>query len=30
LKEEGVLFDANGILVDKSLLWDGFKLEKLK
>jgi methylated-DNA-[protein]-cysteine S-methyltransferase len=30
LKKEGVLFDANGFLVDKALLWDDFQLEKLR
>jgi methylated-DNA-[protein]-cysteine S-methyltransferase len=30
LKEEGVLFDANGFLVDKTLLWDEFNAEKLR
>jgi methylated-DNA-[protein]-cysteine S-methyltransferase len=30
LKEEGVEFDANGFLLDKSLLWDDFDTQKLK
>ena len=30
LKEEGVLFDASGFLVEKALLWDEFQLEKLR
>ncbi|KAH7402708.1 6-O-methylguanine DNA methyltransferase [Pyrenochaeta sp. MPI-SDFR-AT-0127] len=30
LKDEGVLFDAKGFLIDKSQLWDEFNLEKLK
>ncbi|KAF7564911.1 Ada Methylated DNA-protein cysteine methyltransferase [Pyrenophora tritici-repentis] len=30
LKEEGVSFDVNGLLVDKKLLWDDFDLQKLK
>lgn len=30
LKQEGVLFDDKGFLIDKSLLWDGFDVEKLK
>ncbi|KAF1913642.1 6-O-methylguanine DNA methyltransferase [Ampelomyces quisqualis] len=30
LEEEGVTFDANGYLVDKSLWWDEFNTEKLK
>lgn len=30
LKDEGVLFDANGFLIDKSQLWDEFELSKLK
>jgi len=30
LKEEGVRFDANGYLVDKTLWWDAFDAEKLK
>lgn len=30
LKEEGVLFDERGFLIDKGLWWDGFDGEKLK
>lgn len=30
LKEEGVLFDANGYLIDKTLWWDEFDVAKLK
>lgn len=30
LKDEGVSFDANGYLMDKTLLWDEFNVEKLK
>ncbi|OAL05814.1 DNA binding methylated-DNA--cysteine S-methyltransferase [Phaeosphaeriaceae sp. SRC1lsM3a] len=30
LKEEGVLFNSDGYLVDKSLWWDDFDVEKLK
>ncbi|KAI4951044.1 hypothetical protein J4E86_007553 [Alternaria arbusti] len=30
LKEEGVSFNADGFLVDKTLLWDDFDVEKLK
>jgi methylated-DNA-[protein]-cysteine S-methyltransferase len=30
LKEEGVLFDSNGFLIDKTLWWEGFNVEKLK
>lgn len=29
LSDEGVLFDKNGMLVDKSRLWDDFKVDKL-
>ncbi|CAN9164573.1 unnamed protein product [Alternaria alternata] len=30
LKDEGVVFDDNGFLVDKTLLWDEFNVEKLR
>ncbi|KNG46238.1 DNA binding methylated-DNA--cysteine S-methyltransferase [Stemphylium lycopersici] len=30
LKEEGVLFNKDGFLVDKNLLWDEFDVEKLQ
>ncbi|KAH4915389.1 hypothetical protein HBI67_077210 [Parastagonospora nodorum] len=30
LREEGVLFDEKGFLVDRALWWDGFDVEKLK
>ena len=30
LKEEGVSFNEEGFLVDRSLLWDDFQKEKLK
>jgi methylated-DNA-[protein]-cysteine S-methyltransferase len=30
LEDEGVLFDANGYLVDKKVLWDDFDVKKLK
>jgi methylated-DNA-[protein]-cysteine S-methyltransferase len=30
LREEGVLFDTNGFLIDKTLWWDDFNAEKLK
>ncbi|KAF2022201.1 DNA binding methylated-DNA--cysteine S-methyltransferase [Aaosphaeria arxii CBS 175.79] len=29
LKGEGVLFDQNGMLIDKTLWWDDFNLKKL-
>jgi hypothetical protein len=28
LKDEGVLFDENGYLIDKKVLWDEFNVEK--
>lgn len=28
LKGEGVLFDANGYLIDKKMLWDDFDVRK--
>ncbi|KAL1796503.1 hypothetical protein ACET3X_005043 [Alternaria dauci] len=30
LQDEGVVFDANGFLVDRTLLWDDFNVEKLR
>ena len=30
LKDEGVLFTSDGFLVDKTLLWDDFNVEKLR
>lgn len=30
LEDEGVLFDANGYLVDKKVLWDEFDVKKLR
>jgi methylated-DNA-[protein]-cysteine S-methyltransferase len=30
LEEEGVLFDANGYLIDKKVLWDEFNVKKLR
>jgi methylated-DNA-[protein]-cysteine S-methyltransferase len=30
LRDEGVLFDTNGFLLDKEVLWDDFNLEKLR
>lgn len=30
LEEEGVLFDANGYLIDKKALWDEFDVKKLR
>jgi methylated-DNA-[protein]-cysteine S-methyltransferase len=30
LKDEEVVFDDNGFLVDKTLLWDEFNVEKLR
>ena len=29
LKQEGVRFDARGVLIDKSRFWSDFKLDKL-
>lgn len=30
LEDEGVLFDANGYLIDKKVLWDDFDVKKLR
>lgn len=30
LEDEGVLFDSNGYLIDKKVLWDDFDVQKVK
>lgn len=30
LEDEGVLFDENGYLIDKNVLWDEFDVQKAK